>query len=432
MRQSRVVLKLIAALLGLAGLVALGLYLYSLPYTLRIAAGPAASANQRLLAAVQQVVGEESTRFQFQRVATNGPAASAKALEDGEADLAIVRSDLAMPAIGETIAIVGRESLVLLVPAYSDIDRFTAVNGKTIGFLEGGDDVRLFDALLAAYKIPADRVVHLSLSPDDMANAIRQKRVAAIFALDQPEKGLLKELVRTIIKATKKEPALIGFDDAEVVTKRLPYLEEAEIPQAAFNLAPPVPDESTATVSITYRLIARKSLPNFAARQIARLLFVTKQKMLAVTPLAAQIEAPDTDASSLFHVHPGAKAYYDGEQTSVADMAGNVLYLGGTLVGVLGSLFAWGLSRWRRMKQPESEDSIDSLAAIFRDLRGADAGELDVLEDRLDAMITGLLERRSKGEIDDGDFNSTSTILSLARDALERRRTFLAVSAKQG
>src|SRR4029450_3462264 len=81
---------------------------------------------------------------------------------------------------------------------------------------------------------------------------------------------------------------------------------EAEIAPGALGATPPRPAESVTTLAVTLRLVARSSLPNYAAGEFARLLFRTKAKLVATLPQVGQIEAPDTDKGAALPAHPGA------------------------------------------------------------------------------------------------------------------------------
>ena len=62
---------------------------------------------------------------------------SAEALQSGDVDLAIVRSDHPAAASGGTIVIVRRIPLVIMVPAQSSVKAMTDLVGKKIAGLEG-------------------------------------------------------------------------------------------------------------------------------------------------------------------------------------------------------------------------------------------------------------------------------------------------------
>jgi hypothetical protein len=106
-------LLILAALLLALGL---GLVVWRVvwaPSVLRVAVGPVASEDARLIAAAGQYLAREHEPIRFKIVAVDGEAESAKAVDEGRADLAVVRTDVAMPEKAQTVAIMHRDAVVL-------------------------------------------------------------------------------------------------------------------------------------------------------------------------------------------------------------------------------------------------------------------------------------------------------------------------------
>ena len=62
---------------------------------------------------------------------------------------------------------------------------------------------------------------------------------------------------------------------------------------------------------LTLRLVARPSMPNYVAGEVARLLFTTKAQLVSTLPQMGQIEAPDTDKGAALPVHPDPDFSHD-------------------------------------------------------------------------------------------------------------------------
>jgi hypothetical protein len=56
------------------------------------------------------------------------------------------------------------------------------------------------------------------------------------------------------------------------------------------------------------------------------------------------IEVPDTTVGAALPFHPGAAAYYNGEQPNLLEMFEDYFYLGAILVSIIGSGCAWMMS----------------------------------------------------------------------------------------
>ena len=92
------------------------------------------------------------------------------------------------------------------------------------------------------------------------------------------------------------------------------------------------------TLAITYRFVAPNTMLDAVAGAIARSLFKTKALLVAKTPLASQIEAPDPDDKNpVLPVHPGVASYLNSGEQSFFDEFQQYFYLGGMVLSMAGS-----------------------------------------------------------------------------------------------
>ncbi len=395
-------------------------------WTLRVATGPALEGGQLFLGVVNQVFAEERPHVRLQRILYDSMQASAKALETGKADLAVVRSDIAMPKNGLTIAIVRRDSLVLIVPAHSRIETLQGLAGKTVALLKTGDEEQnahlesLLNGILNFYNISDYRVKRVFLTPEEVAAAIAKKDVAGVLALGPAEPGPIAHVISTMARVTKSQPELIGEKQADAIAKRLPGVESNEIEAGAYGGAYPLPSDTLSTLAVTYRLVGRASLSDYVAGEVARLLFLAKARLISVSPLALHIEAPDTEGGGGdLPVHPGAAAFFNGEQSSLVDSATNILYLASIVLGIFGSLFAWLISNW---KSGGRRTEIERLIAIMREARKAGPEELDSLEDEIDEIVSGSFGEKAEKNLDTDQLNVLAIVIQQARQAIDKKR----------
>ncbi len=133
----RPALLTVAALLLIAA-ASLALVRFVSPHAnLRIADGPPGGPGHRLIDAFASTLTQKYPRLVIERVATPDLAASAKAIETKEANLAIIRSDAAVPANGATIAILRRDVVAVVTPAKTQIEKIPDLSGKAIGLVGG-------------------------------------------------------------------------------------------------------------------------------------------------------------------------------------------------------------------------------------------------------------------------------------------------------
>jgi TRAP-type uncharacterized transport system substrate-binding protein len=92
-------------------------YFMTAPTVLRIAAGPAGSANVQLVEVMTQKLADDRDKVRLQLVATGGPKESAQALRDDKADLAILPSTVGDSPDWPVVAIMRQNVMALIVPA---------------------------------------------------------------------------------------------------------------------------------------------------------------------------------------------------------------------------------------------------------------------------------------------------------------------------
>ena len=109
-------LVLISATLLIIGLSAASFYFLSQPARLRIAVGPAGSDDSRLIQFLGTKFAKDHAPIRLRITATENSAQSAKMLESGFADLAVVRHDLAFPKNGQVVAVLRKNYAVLFAP----------------------------------------------------------------------------------------------------------------------------------------------------------------------------------------------------------------------------------------------------------------------------------------------------------------------------
>ncbi len=128
-------LKTIATVLVGVAVIAAAAALWFRPTVLRVAAGPVGSSDVRVIVAYLQALQRERADIRFRLILTEGPADSAARVETGKADLAVVRTDIAMPTKASTVAILRREAAFFITKPGSDIKEIAELKGKTVGLV---------------------------------------------------------------------------------------------------------------------------------------------------------------------------------------------------------------------------------------------------------------------------------------------------------
>ncbi|MDP4003253.1 TAXI family TRAP transporter solute-binding subunit [Methylobacterium sp. NEAU K] len=403
-------------------------HIWSPHANLRITLGPPGSTAERFITAFASVSKVQHPRVNLDLVRVDDLAGSAKALEERRTDLAILRSDAAAPANAQTIVILRRDVVAFVLPPHSPVKSVANLAGKTVGIVAGrlqDTNARVLDTVLSFFNLPEKDVGRTFLPVDELAQSIRQKKLAAILAVGPMAPGEVVDVVAAVARATKGTPGILGLDEAEAIGKRFPSFESIDVPMGAFRARPATPSDSVTTLAVTYRFAASELMPNVVAAAIARSILTTKAKLAAVTPLATQIEAPDPDNKSpILPVHPGVAAYLSNGDQSFFDQAQQYFYLGGLVISLAGSLLAAASAGWARRRSEAEWRPVRRLVEIADAAPCADRAGLAALEGEFRELVSAMLGC-SSGAVGHDCLSAFSTALAHARHALDRRRASL-------
>ncbi|MET7242552.1 TAXI family TRAP transporter solute-binding subunit [Methylobacterium sp. EM32] len=448
----------LAALLALVATALLAYQWLGQPTTLRVAVGPAGSEDARLVAAVAQSLARTHEEVRLRPVATGGVAESASLAERGKADLAVVRSDVGIPANTQTVAILHRNAVLLLATDPS-LAAVPDLRGRRIGIVRNpSGNTRLLATILEHYDIPADAVTVVPLGDGrEAGEALRAHQVDAVMVVSPLTGRTAGDVVASIAKGDGNKgngnkgngnkgdgnrgdgisaggtPNFIPIGEAAVLARRWPALESVEIARGTFGGTPPRPAEAVTTIGVSHRLVAQAHLSDSVVSELTRLLFVNRPGLAVEVPLANQIEAPDTSKSASLPVHPGAQAYYEGEVESFFERYGDWFYLIVMCVSILGSAAAGLVSRAANRSRARDMALLRQLLAIVRASRDVeDEGELADLERQADEILAAALARAGAGAIDNAGVAAFTLGLDQARRAIAERRAVLLERQAQG
>jgi hypothetical protein len=227
-----------------------------------------------------------------------------------------------------------------------------------------------------------------------------------------------------VAKASKGTLDILEIEAAEAIAQRFPLLESVDIPAGAFGTAPLRPEDSVTTLSVTLRLVARASMSNYVAGEVARLPFATKAKLAPTFPQVGSIEAPDTTVGAALPIHPGAAAYFNGDQPNLLEQYEDYVYLGAFLISILGSGCAWMMSAWRDALGQDQEQLL-RLLAIVRDVPAADLDSLDALDQEVEAIHAWAVERVAHGAMGAEQFQVFAQVVAQVRQVIDKQRARL-------
>lgn len=420
-------LLVIAAILGLTGIGAFVVHRFVAPTVLRVAVGPVGSQDTKLIATILQIFAREKHPIRLRIVPTDNPLASAEALRAGKVDVAMVRSDGNMPPNATTVAILHRDPFLILAPEGSGITKLSDLAGRKLGIIRGFNlNQKLAELVLQANGVAPDQTTKVQIAPGDVKDAIASHKIDAVLAVSPASSANLANFYQELHSAKGVPPTILPVPAAEAIAQRNPTLEVATLLKGTFGGAPLKPAESIDTIAVTHRLVVDRGMKDSVVADFARALFSIRQSVTAEFPNFAQIEAPDTEKLGPLVVHPGAAAYFDGEEKSFMEQYGEWIYI--TIMGVslIGSLLAALLSRQFSGRKPAGASEIDKMLLLLRQARSAASiSDLDRIQSDADDVFGRTVERATTHQVDENMLSAFTIVLGELRTAVEERRRFL-------
>jgi TRAP transporter TAXI family solute receptor len=425
----------LAGLLAIVG-AGVGAYYFAMrPVVLRIAVGPANSDDVKVVQALTQAFTQAHSHIRLRPIQTDGAPASAQALADGKADLAIIRGDLDVPKDAQAVATLRKNVAVLWVPpaakgkgkkAGPKITKIAQLAGHRVGVVgRTPANVNLLKIILQQYGVDSSKVDIVQFPASEVADAIRSQKADVYLAA-----GPVNSKITTdAIAASTRDggtPTFLAIDSAEAIAQNHPVYEAAEIPAGAFGGSPDRPDDEIKTISFSHHIVASKSLSEATVAAFTRQLFAIRQAVMAEFPLAAKIETPDTDKDAAIPVHPGAAAFVDGEEKTFLDRYSDYIWWGLMGLSAMGSAGAWFAGYLKKDERHSNTSSRERLLDMLAAARRSDsAEELDRMQSEADDIMRDTLHCFDHGAIDGGALTAFNIALDQFHKAVADRKALL-------
>src|SRR5450759_580436 len=425
----------LAGILAVVGTLAGAYYFAMRPVTLRVAVGPANSDDLKVVQALTQAFTQARGYVRLRPIQTDGAAASAQALADGKADLAIIRGDLEVPKNAQAVATLRQNVEVRWVSpaakikgkkAAPKITKIPQLAGHRIGVVGRTQaNVNLLKVILQQYGVDPGKVEIVQFPANEAADAIRNQRADAYLAAGPVN----SKITADAIAASARDggtPTFLAIDSAEAISQNHPMYEASEIPAGAFGGSPAKPDDEVKTISFSHHIVARKGLPESTIAAFTRQLFAIRQSVMAEYPLAAKIETPDTDKDAAIPVHPGAAAFVDGEEKSFLDRYSDYIWGGLMALSAMGSAGAWFAGYLKKDERTNNSSLRERLLEMIAAARRSDSTEeLDQMQTEADEILRDTLHSFEHGTIEEGSLTAFNIALDQFHSAVADRRTAL-------
>jgi TRAP-type uncharacterized transport system substrate-binding protein len=412
------------------------IYYYERPTILHVAV-PRHSDDQAILAAAALDFAANQEAIRLKLVLVESLADSGRALEDKHVDLAIVRSDTAMPPSGQTVLIMRRNAALLFAPAQSELSAIDDLRGRKVGILQeesatgkGDNRLLLLDTALAQYDVPSTSVRRISVTLRELTRAVERKEIDAVFAIGVPGSDSLTEAVNAVAGASHGPPVFLPIAEARAIAQRSPAFEAVEIMRGAFGGAQPKPAADFDTLGVSTRLVARNSLGDDLAGALTRLMLAARPTIAAQIPIANRIEAPPADKGAPLPVHPGSLAFLDDEEVGFFDKYGDAFYIGAMCLSVLGTALA-ATARLTRNSGTGADKILRRVVELIRVARSAENAEiLDSYEEEADELLALVLAPNVIHGLSANRLGALDLALNQLRHAIAERRHYLVAAVR--
>jgi TRAP-type uncharacterized transport system substrate-binding protein len=431
----RLIFGTIIGSLAVVAAAAAAVYYFERPSVLRVAV-PRDCDDQEIMAAAALALAEGREGIRFKLIAVENLVESSRVLEEGHADLAIVRSDIAMPPSGQTVVIMRRNAAVVFAPAQSGLHAIDDLRGHRVGILQAvpagkADNQLLLDTALAQYDVPPASVKRASFSIAELARAIEHREIDAVFAVGVPGSDGLTKAVDAVAVAGHGPPVFLPVDEAKAIAQRSPQFEEVDVMRGAFGGAQPKPAAEFDTLGVSTRLVARNNLGDDTVGAVTRFMLAARLAIAARIPIANRIEAPPADKGAALPVHPGALAFLADEEQSFFDKYSDAFYIGAMCLSVLGTGLAAAGARLARHTTTDADKILGRLIEITKAARVAEnAGLLDEYEEETDELLASALAPAAVHASSVNRMGALSLALNQLRHAIADRRQTLATPVR--
>ena len=402
-------------------------YWYTRPTTLTVAVGSLDGEAPKLMSALASRLAAANAPVRLKLVETTTALEAAEMFSSNNTDLAVVRGDVGDLSQAQAVVILAHAVVLLVAPPGSSITDIAGLKRVTVGVVGGETNRRVVSALTQEYDLGRANVTFRNLAPAETRRALETREVRAVLVVVPLAEKYLALLRGLFPQNPKSAPVLIPIEAAGAIAEKQRAYESFDVPKGTLRGSPAVPSDDLTTLRVSFYVVARKDLDNDLVGELTEALMKARRDLLGELPLLGQMTAPSTDSDAYLPVHPGAAAFYNGTQQSFLDKWGNAIFLTPMILGGIASVLA---AAWKFLRDGEprkSEQALDSLYALGRRIRTAEA-ELDLseIEREIDRVLQMQREKAVAGDENALDDTTLNVAAHRLQSLVHERRTLLA------
>jgi TRAP transporter TAXI family solute receptor len=385
-----------------------GLYIYryaSRPATVSVVVGSVDGDVSKILQSIASRMASANAPVRLKVIDKGTASEAAKAFSAGEADLAIARADAPGLSNARTLLLITHGVVLIVVPPGSPVTSIADLKGKTVGVLGGEANRRLTNVLIKEFDLGRLNVQFRDLAVTEFQQALASRQVQALLFVIPVSEKYLAVLRNMFPGNAKQKMILIPIESAEAIAAISRDYESYELPKGTVRGAPPIPEDDLTTLRVPFYLVANKKMGDDLAGAIAKSVMEGRRELISEYPLLANIGAPSTEKDAYIPIHPGAAAYFDGDQKTIFDKYGDQFFYGSMVLGVLMSILAgtWNFMTAENLALPHHRP-VNRLYALTKKIREARSEtELADIEERIDEIVKVELEKYAEGKSTAGD-----------------------------
>ncbi len=426
----RLLLRWTATLFGLA---AIGLALWfflTQPLTLRIAVGPEGSQQMIFTRALARAIVERRLGFRLEIVPKADSAEAAKALDDDQVQLALVRSDDPTSTEARSIVVVQKRHVIVVARADRGILDVSQLAGRILGVVRGesDDNKPLVERILAHYRVGADAVDLRELPIQLAGAALASGQVDALAFVAWPGQRL-RRIIADVAEREKVPLVIAGIPAADALAFRYRDLEAATLPAGVLGGTPALPAQTLTTVAITYEIVASDDMRDSVATDLTTALLEARTRLRRSDDNAFAVDTPPVDTQRRYMPHSGVVALVNDETQTFLEEYSDHIWLALFTLSILGSSVT-GFLGWAGLR--EKADSIGMTHRMADLVDRLDAArtraDVDNVEAEFDEVLKSLIRDYANGAIDANDDFDPTPWIGLFGRLVDKRRAALSTA----
>ena len=402
-------------------------YWYTRPTTLTVAVGSLDGEAPKLMSALASRLAAANAPVRLKLVETTTALEAAELFSSNKTDLAVVRGDVGDLSQAQAVVILAHAVVLLVAPPGSSITDIAGLKRVTVGVVGGETNRRVVSALTQEYDLGRANVTFRNLLPAETRRALETREVRAVLVVVPLAEKYLALLRGLFPQNPKSAPVLIPIEAAGAIAEKQRAYESFDVPKGTLRGSPAVPSDDLTTLRVSFYVVARKDLDNDLVGELTEALMKARRDLLGEFPLLGQMTAASTDSDAYLPVHPGAAAFYNGTQESFLDKWGNAIFLTPMILGGIASVLAAAWKFLRDGDPRKSEQALDSLYALGRRIRTAEAeSDLSEIEREIDRVLQMQREKAVAGDENALDDTTLNVAAHRLQSLVHERRTLLA------